>query len=120
MERYPLLSSTKILIGETVVHDGLQFLNIEHDAAVACEADHTLAVPGHRGSQRGGKVMSHGRRSGIGNQPLIHLQLRHLIRNNTGSGVPAHHYVVVSQALEQLLHKVIRAERADRVSCVWR
>ena len=96
--------------------DGLQFLDVELDAAVAGEADDALAFARYRRADRRRQIVPHRSRAGVRDQPLPGLQPRRLVGHDAGRGIAAHHHVIVGELVKQLLDEIVRIERRARLA----
>src|SRR5580700_4033406 len=70
-----------------------------------------LPRAGERRADASGQVVTHGRRSGVGDKALTLFQTHSLERDDAGRGVAADNDVIVAKFGGELLDKVVRIQR---------
>ena len=65
---------------------GLQFLHVHLQTAIASETDDPAPPSSHRGPDRGWQVIAHGGGTGIAEQALPRAEMADLKRQNAGGG----------------------------------
>ena len=99
-----------------VVHEGLQFLHVHLDAAVARQADHApirllAGIARARCADRGRQVIPHPGRPGIHDHLLTALEPQRLQGRHTGRAVGKDEQIIVFEVVRQLIDEDVRVDR---------
>ena len=98
--------------GEAVVLQGLQLLQVHHQAAVPGQADHGPAARGHAGADGRGQIVAHAGAAAVAVEPLPPLELRCLESGHAGGAIPRHHHLALRQVPEEGLRECVGVHRA--------